>query len=114
MKKVLIQNDEQLELVQEEIRVSSLFVHPNLLPLIDHAIIKVKVTVSILQRFTVHFTGLEEDLYDQVIQCSDIGESKESCMAKTSFCKLQISPSMLFYSNFYIKLSVLRIGGLKD
>lgn len=44
MKKVLIQNTEQLELVREEIRVSSLFNHPNLLPLLDHAIIKVKAT----------------------------------------------------------------------
>ncbi|CAM8924121.1 unnamed protein product [Rhodiola kirilowii] len=42
MKKVLIQNTEQLELVREEIRVSSLFNHPNLLPLLDHAIIAVK------------------------------------------------------------------------
>ncbi|CAL9225351.1 unnamed protein product [Arabidopsis halleri] len=42
MKKVLIQNKEQLELVREEIRVSSLFNHPNLLPLLDHAIISVK------------------------------------------------------------------------
>ncbi|KAM7266960.1 hypothetical protein ACFE04_009126 [Oxalis oulophora] len=39
MKKVLIQTLEQLELVREEIRVSSLFSHPNLLPLLDHAII---------------------------------------------------------------------------
>ncbi|KAI4340170.1 hypothetical protein MLD38_025033 [Melastoma candidum] len=44
MKKVLIQNAEQLELVREEIRVSSLFSHPNLLPLLDHAIISVKAT----------------------------------------------------------------------
>nr|AFK34971.1 unknown [Lotus japonicus] len=44
MKKVLIQNNEQLELVREEIRVSSLFNHPNLLPLLDHAIIAVKRT----------------------------------------------------------------------
>ncbi|KAI4303747.1 hypothetical protein MLD38_039343 [Melastoma candidum] len=44
MKKVLIQNSEQLELVREEIRVSSLFSHPNLLPLLDHAIISVKAT----------------------------------------------------------------------
>ncbi|KAK8583960.1 hypothetical protein V6N13_109349 [Hibiscus sabdariffa] len=44
MKKVLIQNSEQLELVREEIRVSSLFSHPNLLPLLDHAIISVKPT----------------------------------------------------------------------
>ncbi|PIA57546.1 hypothetical protein AQUCO_00600331v1 [Aquilegia coerulea] len=42
VKKVLIQSDEQLELVREEIRVSSLFSHPNLLPLLDHAIIAVK------------------------------------------------------------------------
>ncbi|KAK4726781.1 hypothetical protein R3W88_031698 [Solanum pinnatisectum] len=44
MKKVLIQNNEQLELVKEEIRVSSLFSHPNLLPLLDHAIISVKAS----------------------------------------------------------------------
>lgn len=44
MKKVLIQSSEQLELVREEIRVSSLFCHPNLLPLLDHAIIAVKAT----------------------------------------------------------------------
>ncbi|KAI9088357.1 hypothetical protein K1719_029806 [Acacia pycnantha] len=44
MKKVLIQNNEQLELVKEEIRVSSLFSHPNLLPLLDHAIISVEPT----------------------------------------------------------------------
>ncbi|KAJ0106363.1 hypothetical protein Patl1_18991 [Pistacia atlantica] len=42
MKKVLIQNNEQLELVREEIRVSSLFSHRNLLPLLDHAIIAIK------------------------------------------------------------------------
>lgn len=42
MKKVLIQNNEQLEMVREEIRVSSLFSHRNLLPLLDHAIIAVK------------------------------------------------------------------------
>ncbi|XP_022969075.1 serine/threonine-protein kinase 16 [Cucurbita maxima] len=42
LKKVLIQNNEQLELVKEEIRVSSLFSHPNLLPLLDHAIIATK------------------------------------------------------------------------
>ncbi|XP_059642091.1 uncharacterized protein LOC132284050 [Cornus florida] len=44
MKKVLIQSNEQLELVREEIHVSSLFSHPNLLPLLDHAIIAVKPT----------------------------------------------------------------------
>ena len=42
MKRVLIQNSEQLELVREEIRVSSLFSHPNLLPFPDHEIIAVK------------------------------------------------------------------------
>nr|KJB19471.1 hypothetical protein B456_003G104700 [Gossypium raimondii] len=44
IKKVLIQNNEQLDLVREEIRVSSLFSHPNLLPLLDHSIISVKPT----------------------------------------------------------------------
>jgi hypothetical protein len=44
LKKVLIQNNEQLDLVKQEIHVSSYFKHPNLLPLLDHAIIPVKVT----------------------------------------------------------------------
>jgi serine/threonine kinase 16 len=42
VKKVLIQTREQLDLVRDEIRVSSLFKHENLLPLLDHAIIAVK------------------------------------------------------------------------
>lgn len=46
LKKVLIQSSEQLELAREEIRVSSLFSHPNLLPLLDHAIIAVKVVIK--------------------------------------------------------------------
>ncbi|KAF6141678.1 hypothetical protein GIB67_001230, partial [Kingdonia uniflora] len=52
MKKVLIQTNEQLELVREEIRVSTLFSHPNLLPLLDHAIISVKA-IGLFERF--HF-----------------------------------------------------------
>ena len=48
MKKVLIQSKEQLDLVREEIRVSSLFNHPNLLPLLDHAVLAVKVICSAL------------------------------------------------------------------
>ncbi|ESR54090.1 hypothetical protein CICLE_v10021674mg [Citrus x clementina] len=47
MKKVLIQNNEQLEMVREEIRVSSLFSHRNLLPLLDHAIIAVKICAGL-------------------------------------------------------------------
>lgn len=47
MKKVLIQNSDQLEVVKEEIRVSSLFSHPNLLPLLDHAIISIKVIIEL-------------------------------------------------------------------
>lgn len=53
MKKVLIQNSDQLEMVRDEIRVSSQFNHPNLLPLLDHAIIAVKV-IAVL----VGFCGL--------------------------------------------------------
>lgn len=54
MKKVLIQNAEQLELVREEIRVSSLFSHPNLLPLLDHAIISTKVVTWYSYLFLVY------------------------------------------------------------
>lgn len=43
LKKVLIQTEEQVELVKQEIHASSLFDHPNLLPLLDYAIITVKV-----------------------------------------------------------------------
>ncbi|KAA8542340.1 hypothetical protein F0562_023524 [Nyssa sinensis] len=63
MKKVIIQNNEQLELVREEIRVSSLFSHPNLLPLLDHAIISVKGTQEGSRKheayllFPVHLDG---------------------------------------------------------
>lgn len=42
LKKVLTQTDEQLQSVKQEIHVSSLFNHPNLLPLLDHSIIAVK------------------------------------------------------------------------
>lgn len=42
LKKVIIQTEEQSALVKKEIHVSSLFNHPNLLPLIDHSIISVK------------------------------------------------------------------------
>ncbi|KAH9297159.1 hypothetical protein KI387_028841 [Taxus chinensis] len=42
LKKVLLQTDEQLQLVKQEIHVSSLLNHPNLLPLLDHSIIAVK------------------------------------------------------------------------
>ena len=45
VKKVVIQTEEQLELVKQEIHVMSLFNHPNLLPLVDHAIISVKVSM---------------------------------------------------------------------
>ncbi|EFJ07707.1 hypothetical protein SELMODRAFT_185952 [Selaginella moellendorffii] len=42
VKKVLIQSEEQLALVKREIQVSSLFKHPNLLPLLEHSMIAVK------------------------------------------------------------------------
>lgn len=67
MKKVLIQSDEQLELVREEIRVSSLFSHPNLLPLLDHAIIAVKASPEQSSKneayllFPVHLDGTLTD-----------------------------------------------------
>ncbi|PKA59132.1 CBL-interacting protein kinase 22 [Apostasia shenzhenica] len=64
LKKVLIQSQEQLELVREEIHVSSLFSHPNLLPLLDHAIIDVKSAAQDGSRnheayllFPVHLDG---------------------------------------------------------
>ena len=43
LKKVLIQSEELLELVRQEIYVSSLFKHPNLIRLMESSIISVKV-----------------------------------------------------------------------
>ena len=71
MKKVLIQNTEQLEMVREEIRVSSLFSHPNLLPLLDHAIISVKVishsdhSYLIYSYYSYIFLNIKFDTYTQ-------------------------------------------------
>lgn len=62
MKKILIQNKEQLELVREEIRVSSLFNHPNLLPLLDHAIISVKVELSMADFYFYFLANVESGL----------------------------------------------------
>jgi hypothetical protein len=59
MKKVLIQSKEQLDLVKEEIHVWTLFNHPNLLPLLDHAIIEVKV---INFQFCIAFFELWNDI----------------------------------------------------
>lgn len=61
LKKVLIQNNEQLELVKEEIRVSSLFSHPNLLPLLDHAIIATKVIVKAYELIKLTFLMREAE-----------------------------------------------------
>ncbi|KAM7471199.1 hypothetical protein LguiA_009382 [Lonicera macranthoides] len=63
MKKVLIQTNEQLERVMEEVRVTSLFSHSNLLPLLDHAIIAVKASQELTWKheaymlFPVHLDG---------------------------------------------------------
>ena len=46
MKKVMIRSEEDLDMMMKEIFVSSLFCHPNLLPLLDHAIIPVMVSLS--------------------------------------------------------------------
>ena len=46
LKKVVIQTEEQLELVKQEIDACTRFSHPNLLPLLDHSIIPVQVSVS--------------------------------------------------------------------
>ena len=65
----MVQNTEQLELVREEIRVSSLFSHPNLLPLLDHAIISVKVisqsgySYLIYNCYSYYFLNIKLDAY---------------------------------------------------
>ena len=77
MKKILIQNKEQLELVREEIRVSSLFNHPNLLPLLDHAIISVKVELSMADFFffNIFFANVESGL-ESVLLLIWLGRSR--------------------------------------
>ncbi|KAJ3693249.1 hypothetical protein LUZ60_008729 [Juncus effusus] len=68
LKKFMIHSNEQLELVKQEISVSSQFNHPNLLPLIDHAIISVKGKEEGVQNheayllFPVHLDGTLSDL----------------------------------------------------
>ncbi|VAI30938.1 unnamed protein product [Triticum turgidum subsp. durum] len=68
LKKVLIQNDQHLELVRQEIRVSSQFSHPNLLPLLENAIIAVKGVQDGSQNheayllFPVHLDGTLQDV----------------------------------------------------
>ncbi|VAI16774.1 unnamed protein product [Triticum turgidum subsp. durum] len=68
LKKVLIQSDQHLELVRQEIRVSSQFSHPNLLPLLENAIIAVKGVQDGSQNheayllFPVHLDGTLQDV----------------------------------------------------
>ncbi|TKW32313.1 hypothetical protein SEVIR_2G160400v4 [Setaria viridis] len=68
LKKVLIRSDQHLELVRQEIRVSSQFSHPNLLPLLEHAIIAVKGVQDGSQNheayllFPVHLDGTLQDV----------------------------------------------------
>jgi serine/threonine kinase 16 len=59
LKKVLVQSDQHLELVQQEIRASSQFSHPNLLPLLEHAIVAVKVGCIVgIMYLILHSTSL--------------------------------------------------------
>ncbi|KAJ7564916.1 hypothetical protein O6H91_02G039300 [Diphasiastrum complanatum] len=60
LKKVIIQTDEQLDLVQQEIHVSSLFNHPNLLPLLEHSIISVKGEGAWIQEAYLLFPVYED------------------------------------------------------
>ncbi|CAM0950735.1 unnamed protein product [Alopecurus aequalis] len=68
LKKVLIQSDQHLELVRQEIKVSSQFSHPNLLPLLENAIIAVKGVQDGSQNheayllFPVHLDGTLQDV----------------------------------------------------
>ncbi|KAK9008815.1 hypothetical protein V6N11_080293 [Hibiscus sabdariffa] len=85
MKKVLIHNNEQLDLVREEIRVSSLFSHPNLLPLLDHAIISVKPTQEgswnheAYLLFPVHLDGTLLDNSIAMIARKDFFSASDLC-----------------------------------
>ncbi|KAI3526581.1 hypothetical protein L1887_05838 [Cichorium endivia] len=78
MKKVLIQNDDHLELVKEEIRVSVLFSHPNLLPLLDHAIILIKRCMKLQKK--VFFDSIDqrsEEAYGESACNTLMAEEKE-------------------------------------
>lgn len=74
LKKVLIQSDQQLELVRQEIRVSSQFSHPNLLPLLEHTIISVKGVQDESQNheayllFPVHLDGTLQDVTKTMLE----------------------------------------------
>ncbi|XP_062199706.1 uncharacterized protein LOC133902131 [Phragmites australis] len=74
LKKVLIQSNQHLELVQQEIRVSSQFSHSNLLPLLEHAIIAVKGVQDGSQNheayllFPVHLDGTLHDVTKTMLE----------------------------------------------
>lgn len=74
LKKVLVQSDQHLELVQQEIRVSSQFSHPNLLPLLEHAIVAVKGVQDGSQNyeayllFPVHLEGTLHDITKTMLE----------------------------------------------
>ncbi|XP_052168185.1 uncharacterized protein LOC127784830 [Oryza glaberrima] len=74
LKKVLIQNEQHLEQVRQEIRVSSQFSHPNLLPLLENAIIAVKGVQDGSQNheayllFPVHLDGTLQDINKNMLE----------------------------------------------
>ncbi|KQJ86938.1 probable serine/threonine-protein kinase DDB_G0291350 [Brachypodium distachyon] len=74
LKKVLIQSDQHLQLVRQEIRVSSQFSHPNLLPLLENAIIAVKGVQDGSQNheayllFPVHLDGTLQDATKSMLE----------------------------------------------
>ncbi|CAD6219906.1 unnamed protein product [Miscanthus lutarioriparius] len=74
LKKVLVQSDQHLELVRQEIRVSSQFSHPNLLPLLEHAIVAVKGVQDGSQNheayllFPVHLDGTLQDVTKTMLE----------------------------------------------
>ncbi|TVU09350.1 hypothetical protein EJB05_42820, partial [Eragrostis curvula] len=87
MKKVLIQSKEQLDLVKEEIRVSSLFNHPNLLPLLDHAVIAVKV-------ISCAYLSLRRFFPDIFRINREIGAMKHTCSSQSIWMVLCLTTLM--------------------
>ena len=113
MKKVLIHNNDQLELVKEEICVSAMFSLPNLLSLLCHAIIPVKVayfyTQSDLWSYKIidFFHSLYENLLSVIEQII--------CYPLTWFCFVgQATPEQPWTHEAYLLFPVHLDGTLLD
>lgn len=87
IKKVLVQSEEQAEMVRQEIEVSTLFNHPNVLRLLDSDIIPLKVRFTLSLSLRSLCTVNSEDGRFIVCVCvqNDGTANKETLMNKEAY-----------------------------